>query len=63
MTRVKITMKRFIVHGHESFYPNNSYTVDDDVAKGFIEADYATEFQEPVKELTTEKKTSKKKAD
>ena len=55
-------MKRFIVHGHESFYPDNSYTVDDDVAKAFIEANYATEFQEPVQQLIIEKNASKKKA-
>ena len=54
-------MKRFIVHGHESFHPDNSYTVDDDVAKAFIEAQYATEFKEPVQEPA--KKTAKKLKD
>ena len=54
-------MKRFIVHGRESFHTGNSYTVDEDVATAFIEAQYATEFKEPVQE--PEKKTAKKLKD
>ena len=63
MTRSQITMKRFIVHGRESFHPGTTYTVDDDVAKAFIEAEYATEFQEPTEDPVKEKKTGKKLKD
>lgn len=56
-------MKRFIVHGHESFHPGTTYTIDDDLAKDFIEADYATEFQEPIELPVQEKKTGKKLKD
>ena len=56
-------MKRFIVHGRESFHPGTTYTVDDDVAKAFIEAEYATEFQEPTEDPVKEKKTGKKLKD
>ena len=42
MTRVNIIVNRLIVHGRETFYPNNIYTVDSDVAEAFVIEGYAT---------------------
>ena len=42
MTRVNILVERLIVHGAQTFYPNNVYTVDSDVAEAFVVEGYAT---------------------
>lgn len=42
MTRVNITVERLIVHGLQTFYPNNTYKVDKDVAEAFVLEGYAT---------------------
>lgn len=42
MTRVNITVERLIVHGTQTFYPNNIYTVDSDVAEAFVVEGYGT---------------------
>lgn len=42
MTRVKILVKCLIAHGRETFYPNQIYTVDSDVAEAFVVEGYAT---------------------
>lgn len=46
-------MKRFIVHGRESFYPGNSYTVDTDLADTFTELGYSTIVEEPTQDPAT----------
>ena len=46
-------MKRFIVHGHESFHPGTTYTVDTDLADAFTELGYSTIVEEPTQDPAT----------
>lgn len=46
-------MKRFIVHGRESFQNGSSYTVDTDLADAFAELGYSTIIEEPTQDPAT----------
>ena len=75
MTRVNITVERLIVHGSETFYPNNVYTVDSDVAEAFVVEGYGiiqavdskitdtqAVFIEPQIETSVEKNKAKRRS-